>query len=240
LNTLLIAGTDAQVGKTIVITALAAYWQRYCEPRRLGVIKLIESQADPSTELDGDRLIHLFNLDQSAQIAPVTPQTAVLPSIAAQREGAVIELETVWQQLQQLQQQQDFVLLETWGGLGSPLTFETTIADLAWDWQIPAVLVVPVQPGAVAQAVANVALARQTHVHLKGIILNAVQPCRPQDWQDWVPVDLLQALTRKPVLGCIPYLEDPSNVDKLVQVAAECELERLLPDLESIVWQESC
>lgn len=74
---------------------------------------------------------------------------------------------------------------------------------------------------------ANVALARQSRLHLKGILLNAVQPCSSQDWQDWAPVDLIQSLTRKPVLGCIPYLDDPLDQAKLIKVASDLELEML-------------
>ena len=36
-----------------------------------------------------------------------------------------------------------------------------TVADLAAAWHLPVVLVVPVKLGCIAQAVANVALARQ-------------------------------------------------------------------------------
>lgn len=235
MNTLLIAGTDAKVGKTLVVMALIAYWQRYCH-HRLGVMKPIESR-NSIDERDCEQLKRLFNLEQSiTEITPIALQTTGLLPIAAERAGVQIELEAVWQQLQQLQQQRDFVLIEAWDGLGSPLTPETTVADLAWDWHLPTLLVVPVQPGAVAQAVANVALAQQARIHLKGIILNAVQPCHPQDWDEWAPIDLIQSLTRKPVLGCIPHLENPFDLAKLVQVAANWELERLLP-LQSTVLE---
>lgn len=234
MNTLLIAGTDTKVGKTVVMIALLAYWRRYCEASLLGVMKPVECRrGDDSTERDGEKLRRLFNLSQSSSdITPISLQGGTLPPTAT-HAGSQIDLERLWQRLQQLQQQKDFVLLEAWGGLGAPLTFETTVADLAWDWQIPTVLVVPVQPGAVAQAVANVALAQQARVHLKGIILNSSQPCQRQDQEDWAPVDLIQSLTRKPVLGHVPYLEDPTDLNKLSQVAAEWQLERFLPQLAS-------
>lgn len=221
MNTLLIAGTEAQVGKTVVMMALIAYWQRYCSTRRLGVMKPVDWDSPVATdkEPDGHLLKRLYNLDQSA--AEITPLMLNAP-LATEP----FDLEQVWQQLQALQQR-DFVLLEAWGGLGSPLNVTTTVADLAWDWKLPTVLVVPVQPGTVAHAVANVALARQSRLHLKGILLNAVQPCSSQDWQDWAPVDLIQSLTRKPVLGCIPYLDDPLDQAKLIKVASDLELEML-------------
>jgi len=138
-------------------------------------------------------------------------------------------LEKTWHQFEVLSQQHEFVLLESLGGLGSPITYETTVADLAWDWRLPTLLVVPVQPGAIAQAVANVALARQCRVHLKGIVLNCVRSCHAQEREDWASIDLLQSLTQKPVLGCIPHLADPTDLSKLIQVASNLTLERIMP-----------
>jgi dethiobiotin synthetase len=240
LNTLFIAGTEAQVGKTVVLSALVAYWQRYTG-QRVGVMKPVDCQIDaqldtqPQSGLDADFLRQQFDLNQTSdQITPVL-LTESLPSASGKAQGksSQIELDLLWRQFQTLQQQRDLVLLEGWGGLGSPLSFETTVADLAWDWRLPTVLVVPVQPGAVAQAVANVALAQQSRVHLKGIILNEVRPCSPQQRADWIEIGLLQSLTRKPVLGYIPHLANPQAHDSLIQAAANLELEGLLPGLET-------
>jgi len=97
------------------------------------------------------------------------------------------------------------VLVEALGGLGSPVSEEFTVADLARGG-CQQVLVVPVNWGAIAQAVANVALARLSRVHLKGIVLNCVQPRSEQEIADWAPVELIQSLTT-PVLGCLPHLK---------------------------------
>lgn len=230
MNALLIAGTDTDAGKTVLTTALAAYWQTYCTSRRLGIMKPIQSGL-------GDRELYtrLFNLDQSAdEITPLYFQAPLAPPLAADREGRRIELELAWQGFETLRQHRDWVLVESLGGLGSPVTHETTVADLAWDWRLPTVLVVPVRLGAIAQAVANVALARQTRVHLKGIVLNCTQPRTAQEIEDWAPIDLIQSLTNMPVLGVIPYLDDATDLTKLAQVAANLELERLMPIATSL------
>jgi dethiobiotin synthetase len=89
--------------------------------------------------------------------------------------------------------------------------------------------VVPVKLGAIGQAVANVALARQTHIHLKGIVLNCVQPCTEAEIANWAPADLIRSLTSTPVLGLMPHLPDPTNLSALAQVASDLDLENLLP-----------
>ncbi|HEY9664754.1 MAG TPA: dethiobiotin synthase [Allocoleopsis sp.] len=239
MNALLIAGTETGVGKTVLTLALAAYWQRYGKLDRLGIMKPVQCGDRSAFGVSGgDRALYqqLFSLNQSLeQITPLYFQSTLVPPLAAAQEGQRIRLDVLWQQFDQLLQTRDLVLVEAWGGLGSPLTRETTVADLAWDWRIPTVLVVPVQSETIAQVVANVALAQQSRLHLKGIVLNCSQPCTPEQIETWADPALIQSLTNKPVLGCIPHLADPADCEKLAQVAASLELERLLPSPECLV-----
>ncbi|MEH2323843.1 MAG: dethiobiotin synthase [Nostoc sp.] len=223
LNTLLITGTDTEAGKTVLTTALAAYWQKYYPQRSWGIMKPIQSGI-------GDREWYqkLFTLEQSSEeITPLYFQAPLAPPIAAARENRQVDLAVVWQALSKLRSQRDFVLIEALGGLGSPVTEELTVADLAGEWRLPTVLVVPVRLGAIAQAVANVALARQSRINLKGIVLNCVQPRTDAEIADWTPPQLIQSLTNTPVLGCLPYLDNLSDLDKLAQVASDLDWEIL-------------
>ena len=223
LNTLLITGTDTEAGKTVLTTALAAYWQKYYPQRSWGIMKPIQSGI-------GDREWYqkLFTLEQSSEeITPLYFQAPLAPPIAAARENRQVDLAVVWQALSKLRSQRDFVLVEALGGLGSPVTEELTVADLAGEWRLPTVLVVPVRLGAIAQAVANVALARQSRVNLKGIVLNCIQPRTDAEIADWTPQQLIQSLTNTPVLGCLPYLDNLTDLDKLAQVASDLDWETL-------------
>jgi len=225
LNALLIAGTDCQVGKTIVLSALAAYWQNYYAGRSLGIFKPVQAGGS-----DRDLYQRLFSLPQTLQeINPIHLELPIAPPLAAQATGQTIDLSLVWDTFEKLASQRDWVLVEAFGGLGSPLTGDSTVADLAWDWRLPTVLVVPVRLGCIGQAIAHLALARQSRVHLKGIVLNCVEPCSPEDAQHWAPPRLMQKLTGVPILGTIPHLEDPTNLSKLAHVASGLDLERLVP-----------
>lgn len=222
-QTLLIAGTDTNVGKTLLTTALISYWQTYYLSRSLGVFKPIQTGI-------GDRELYtqLFALNQSIEeINPLHFEAALAPPIAAELEGKTVDLKLVWSQLCQLQQSRDFVLIEGLGGLGSPVTNELIVADLARDWHLPTILVVPVRLGAIAQAVANVALARQTGVLLKGLVLNCVEPCSEQDIENWTPTHLIESLTQIPILGILPYLDTPTDREKLTQIASDLDIETI-------------
>ncbi len=223
MNALLITGTDTDAGKTVLTTALVAYWRRYCTSRTLGVMKPVQSGI-------GDRELYtrLFALDMD-EVNPLHFAAPLAPPLAAELEGRRIEMEKVWQAFDTLRQKYDWVLVEGLGGLGSPVTRQMTVADLAWDWRLPAILVVPVKLGAIGQAVANVALARLSRVHLKGIVLNCPQTCSEEEISQWAPADLIQSLTGIPVLGLIPYLSNQTDLEKLAQVASDLDLERILP-----------
>lgn len=225
MKTLTIVGTDTEVGKTVLTSALVAYWQLYHRHRSLGLMKLIQTGIG-----DRERYQELFGDRSSLEIVtPLCFQTPVAPPIAAEQEARDIDLGRVWQALQRLEQEKDLVIVEALGGLGTPVTRELTVADLAGEWRLSAILVVPVKLGAIAATVANVALARQCKVALKGIILNCIEPRTEQQLTDWTPINLMQSLTCVPVLGILPYLHDLNDLDKLASVASNLNVEKILP-----------
>ncbi|MCS6782250.1 MAG: dethiobiotin synthase [Gloeomargarita sp. SKYBB_i_bin120] len=202
---LLISASDTGCGKTVVTAALALALGK------VGVIKLV--QAGP-----GDREYYqqVLSLDQTPEeLNPLYFAAPLAPPLAAAREGRSIDLALAWQQLTRLRQRYPCVLVEGVGGLGSPVTWEWTVADLAAQWRLPTLLVVPAQLGAIGQTVAQVALARQTGAPLAGIVLNERQPLTPEQREDWVPVGLIQRLTRVPVWGYVPHVADIYDRDAL-------------------------
>ncbi|MBE9167543.1 ATP-dependent dethiobiotin synthetase BioD [Pleurocapsales cyanobacterium LEGE 06147] len=225
MQTLLIVGTDTGVGKTVLTISLTAYWQTYRFCNRLGLMKLMQTG-------EGDRELYsrLFGHEDSLTISnPLCYSTPIAPPLAAAKEGQAVDLKIVWEALCNLQQQQDFVLVEGLGGLGSPVTEELTVAHLAADWHLPTVLVVPVRLGAIAQAVANVAFARSLGINLRGIILSCSNAESEGQLADLAPVSLIQSLTQIPVLGILPYISELTDTRKLTRVASNLDLELFLP-----------
>lgn len=225
MASLLIAGTNTDSGKTILTAALIAYWQQYCWAYKLGVCKPVQSGV-------GDREFYrrVFDLKQTdEQLNPLWYKAPIAPPLAAAIEGKRVDLAVAWKAFSQLEADKDWVLVEGAGGLGSPITAEMTIAELAYQWRIPAVLVVPVKLGAISTAVANVALAEKAKVKLKGIVLNCAMPMTQNQLESWAPIDLIESLARVPVLGVLPYLKQVRDVGALSDAAAQLDLERLMP-----------
>jgi dethiobiotin synthetase len=223
---ILISGNDTEVGKTRIITALAAYWLKHRPTESLGLIKLIQTGV-------GDSQYYNQLFSQSGKqlkiLAPLGYDAPLAPPLAAHYEGVTIDLAHLWQTFSALRDSQDFVLAEGLGGLGSPVTRELTVADLAAAWRLPTVIVVNVKLGAIAQTVANIALARQTGVSILGVILNCCTPVTPKQMADWAPIELLRELTQVPILGYFPYLENGNDLASLAQKASLLDLEYLFP-----------
>ena len=222
---LLITSTNTDAGKTVLTAALAAYSRKYHPDRNCGILKPIQCGV-------GDRefLGELFNLSPT-EINPIHLIAPLAPPIAAEIEGVDIDLAIPWRVFEQMCREKDLVLVEGIGGLGTPITAELTVADLARDWRLPTVLVVPVELGSIGAAVANVALAKQYNVNLRGIVLNCPRPLSESEITNLAPAALIQSLTSTPVLGCIPYLLDLHDLDLLAATAANLELEILLPQI---------
>jgi dethiobiotin synthetase len=224
MKSLLITSTDTEVGKTVSTCALAAYFQTHFSRRRLGLMKPV--QCGP-----GDREVYqqLFHLQQTPEeLNPLYFEAPIAPPLAATLADREVDLALVWRNLQGLQQRCDWVLIEGAGSLGTPVTAELTWADLAREWRLPAVLVVPVKLGAIGQAVAFAALAKQAGVDLRGIILNCGQPTTAAEIEQLAPRDLIVSLTRIPVLGCLPYISDRTSIQDLTIAAQSLEWEILL------------
>jgi len=225
LAALLVTGTDTDSGKTMLMATLIAYWQKYCWAYRLGVFKPVQSGV-------GDREFYsrMFELDQTTeQINPLWYKTPIAPPLAATLEGKRVDLATAWRGFAALEATRDWVLVEGAGGLGSPVTDELTVADIACEWRLPAVLVVPIKLGSISAAVANVALAAQKKVQLRGIVLNCVQPRSQGQIDNWAPAEMIESFTQIPVLGVLPYLKQPKDLETLADAAAQLDLERIMP-----------
>lgn len=223
--TLLISGTDTGIGKTLVTSALAAYLQTYCPQQRLAIFKPIQAGIG-----DRDYYAQHFTLTQNpAQITPLYFNTPIAPPLAAAAEGKEIDLTLIWRVFQDLQASHDWILVEGVGGLGSPITAELTGADLAHDWRLPTVLVVPVRLGAIGQAITHVALAQKANVNLRGFILSCPEPCSVKEIEQWASIDLLESMGQHPVLGILPHLQDPTDLTQLAKAATQWNLETLLP-----------
>jgi|GEM_PF-6984801 dethiobiotin synthetase len=142
-------------------------------------------------------------------------------SIVSLKSG--VDLASLWQQVSH--PEAGGVLIPSEESLASPLWADTTVADLAWDWRLDTVLLVPLSSQSISQTIAYTALARQSRCPLKGIIWVAHDQQAWNDRFELVPSPLLRPFTQVPVLGTLPPWNANASRAELAQLASDLELE---------------
>lgn len=124
---IVVAGTGTDVGKTFVTCALLAALRR--SGVSVGAWKPVasgggEERRSPDSEAHAAALQHEVSPPLYAFRPPISPH------LAARQEGCVIDLDAIVHRAHELATEHEVFLLETAGGLFSPLSDTATNADL--------------------------------------------------------------------------------------------------------------
>jgi len=125
-----VTGTDSGVGKTFAGCALA----RGLMARGLSVtaIKVVETGVADAPAPDEDGVLLALATGQSSpKHALHRFRTPVAPAVAADLEGGRLDLDTTLLEIERLAAATDLTLVETAGGLLTPLAWDWTMVDLA-------------------------------------------------------------------------------------------------------------
>jgi dethiobiotin synthetase len=176
-----IAGTDTEVGKTYVTTALVRALVR--SGQRVGVMKPVAAGADstPDGLRNADALALMKAANVPAAYANVNPFCLTLPTsphIAARIAGTRIDLAAIQQHYLTLINSPgiDIVAVEGAGGWYAPISETETMADVATTLQLPVLLVVGLRLGCLNHALLTAQAIEAAGLQLAGWIANQVQP----------------------------------------------------------------
>jgi dethiobiotin synthetase len=206
-KTVLIAGTDTAVGKTVVSVLLLAAWRR----RGLSVLatKPVESGCDPAPE-DALRLAAAAGMSvEDPDLCPYRLRLPVAPEAAADAEGLRVEMTAIQRAVARLEQRTDRVLVESAGGLGTPYAPGLLVLDLARHLQAPVLLVARAVLGTVGQTLVALRLLRHEGLRCAGVILchTTEGPYGPEEPTN---SSLIAAHAEGvPLLGTLPFLDEP-------------------------------
>lgn len=204
-SSVFISGTDTEVGKTWVSTALL----RTLNGAGLHAVGM-KPVASGCEDIDGA----LRNADALALIGashgeidyaicnPYALREAVAPHLAAQRSGVVIDLETIRQCHAHLQAQADVVVVEGAGGWAVPLAPGLMQGDIPLALQLPVILVVGLRLGCINHALLSARAIVADGCRLLGWIGNAVDAQQPLQREN---IATLQALLPAPCLGLLAH-----------------------------------
>lgn len=173
---LFIAGTDTGVGKTRVATALCAGLR--ARGVRVGVFKPAETGCpDPSQAADALALIEASGCAEPLdRVCPYRLKEPLAPTVAAQREGVVIDIAVLGRALTHLREDHDLVLCEGAGGLLVPLAEGVLNADWIESQNLPVLLVGRLGLGTLNHTLLSVRYLLSRRVELLGTVLSETEP----------------------------------------------------------------
>jgi dethiobiotin synthetase len=181
---LFITGTDTEIGKTYVAALVAGALVQ--AGHRVGVYK---PAASGCTRHDGllvsrDAVALWKAAGSPRTLAEVCPQVfaaPLAPHLAAAAEGRVLERELLRRGLDVWLEHTDVVVVEGAGGLMSPLGEDEYVADLAYDFGFPLLVVAPNALGAINHVLQTCITAAtfRDGLDVAGIVLN--EPHRASD-----------------------------------------------------------
>jgi dethiobiotin synthetase len=174
VKTLLITGTDAGVGKTWVGCALGRALA--AAGRRVVAIKPVETGTSNATGL-GDGALLAEATGQAEPLAALYRFAEPLaPALAAEREGATIDLDTLVLRIEALSTGADVLLLEGAGGLLAPITWEWTVVELARALGAAALVVAADRRGTINHTLLTLSALELAGIEVAGVTLIANEP----------------------------------------------------------------
>lgn len=209
-NAYFVAGTDTDVGKTLVAAGLLLA----ANARGLRTLALKPVAAGCTRTPEGLRNADALLLQRCMsvelpyeQVNPVALEPAIAPHIAAQRAGVRLGVDRLAGFCRgALMQRADLALVEGAGGWRVPLNPREFLSQLAVALQLPVVLVVGMRLGCINHALLTAETIARDGLRLAGWVANRCQAemsCYEEN------VQTLRALLPAPCLGEVPYLTTP-------------------------------
>ncbi len=222
-----IAGTDTDAGKTLVTTGLLTAANRQ-GMRTIG-LKPVAAGCEQAPE--GLRNADALQLQEAAsiklsyeQVNPIAFEPPIAPHIAAEQEGRNLSADRLAAYCRgAMMQPADLILVEGAGGWRVPLSTRESLARLPQLLELDVILVVGMKLGCINHAILTAEAIARDGLRLAGWVANHIDPhmsCPDEN------LATLERLFRAPLLGRVPWLEQPS-----ADAVADClDLSKLLSE----------
>ena len=225
-----IAGTDMEVGKTVVAAGLLRWFRGRgvdavpMKPVETGVAAPAPAPAPaPGTPGTGCAAGDLrFCLDVAglqpsaadlADMAPFQYAPACSPHLAGRLEGRYPDIDTILASAERLARRHELVLIEGAGGVLVPLNETQTTVDLIAAGRLPVILVARGGLGTINHTLLSIEALRGRGVDLLGVVFNdARQILESERFIHEDNPGTIERFGRVKVLGRVPRLDAPPEV----------------------------
>jgi dethiobiotin synthetase len=210
MKVIFVTGTDTGVGKTVISSALAAFFSLR-KNMRVGVMKPFESGLSKRDKdlLPWDaiclREASGSNVDLNI-ISPYTFESPVAPEVAAMLEHVNIDISMVDKIFQGLRKSHDLVIIEGAGGVLVPIRENFFFADLIQQWKAPTLIVSRLGLGTINHTLLTNHFLKERGIKVLGVILNNTEGL--EDLPAQTNPDILRRYLDTPVLGIFPHVKD--------------------------------
>lgn len=205
-----ITGTDTEVGKTLISSALLHILTE--RGVRAAGMKPVAAGAvfrnDAWHNEDADMLADAAGVELPRELTtPYLLREAAAPHIAAGLEGVTIDSGHLLDCYQKIAAASEAVVVEGVGGFRVPLSDGFDTADLAQRLGLPVILVVGLRLGCINHALLTAEAIAARGLTLAGWVANGIDPAMPHAEAN---ADAVAARLGAPLLGAVPWLPVPS------------------------------
>ncbi|MBT5855076.1 dethiobiotin synthase [bacterium] len=204
MPTIVITGSDTDVGKTWVTAAIAAAAEKD------GVSIVTQKWVQCGGLEAPDIAYHDQYLDQppseewKTHRSPYRFSEPVSPHLASSVDKVAIEWTPILESLKALEAHFDWVIIEGSGGLMVPLSDKQLLIDGFQQLAAPTLLVVPNRVGCINQALLSLEALKSRNIPTIGFVLNTMDPDQPAlAMRDHAST--IESWSGVPFLGEVPY-----------------------------------
>lgn len=220
-NTFFIAGTDTDVGKTVVAAGIL----EAANQQQLTTVAVKPVSAGCQVTEEGLRNSDAVLLQKTAsiklsyeQVNPVAFEPPIAPHIAAEQEGRRLDADRIAALCRGVMMQPaDFMVIEGAGGWRVPLNNRETLAAVPKKLQTPVILVVGMKLGCISHTLLTVESIVRDGLPLAGWVANCIDAdmdCYAENLQT------LKNMLSAPLIAEIPYSADcsPEHIAQFVDI----------------------
>ena len=184
MDGIFVAGTDTNVGKTIVSAALlcaaksAGIDAVYMKPVQTGCRRLGKKLIAPDLELVCSIAdIHPSEREQQL-MAPYRFRQACSPHLAATLERRNVRLANIAKSFDKLKRRHEFIVVEGAGGILTPLSSKQIMLDLMKVLSLPIIVVARPGLGTINHTLLTLRELRRSKLNILGIVINYASDTR--------------------------------------------------------------
>ena len=203
---ILITSTGSNTGKTVFSAGIAAVMQSL--GYEMGVFKPVQVGCKYANNKQfSPDLNFVKRIDPNIKTyASYSFKKNAIPAIAADLERVSFSMEQVLRDYNEAKKENDILIVESTGGLLTPLTGRLTMADLAIALHLPTIIIADVEQDFMNQTLLTIKTAELCGLDILGVVLNRYNPKEANN-PHHQEVKLLEQLLTYEILGAIPNID---------------------------------